>query len=564
MLLKEWELWHTYATYLIDPIKNLDDAAKNLVQCGLLECAYVSNGKFYWLKNSILAAGKADVILDTNRASALYHITPSPPDSYAGEALFQSMYLRFAELKQYRQFDDFPPSYVRGHLGLCQLTSAGNIYHLYPIIKIFDSGVLLVEFRIFSPEAILNVKEFVEEFLNLYKRNFDDVLDPPILRVAGQHAYALVEKPVDPMMARIGSYLLDRDLRRYIQKNKSIQRYGDFDFELVHLWGEYKDKREAAKMNETDAVPSGFSLSHLANVIFDAISVSIHGLRKGKSLLVKPNYPLVLGNSWTGRSHVHLLKFRGQGKTVKENETKFQNDYGWILMGEYRKDSDLGKRHLPPNARYFDDYGAYIAERGTLWAWTTRGVSEAKKWEIANHGHLVYFNQSQCELLEYGYMLHRRMLEVTANPQRIGASLRDREKLIKLEIAMNDVSGYGELRDLLHQGWNDMHVNRLQEAVSDMIAIKQTEASMQEERSITALQIVISIAFGVATAADFGAGFVQPLWDLLKLWRPSDSNAQKIWFFTIALMCILLFIWFLTNWAKKKLFRNFTAPENSA
>ena len=69
MLVKNSEIWHTYATNFFDPIGNLETAAKNLVSAGLLECAFVDNGNYYWLSGSKLLSGHAEITLGANRIS---------------------------------------------------------------------------------------------------------------------------------------------------------------------------------------------------------------------------------------------------------------------------------------------------------------------------------------------------------------------------------------------------------------------------------------------------------------------------------------------------------------
>jgi len=207
---------------------------------------------------------------------------------------------------------------------------------------------------------------------------------------------------------------------------------------------------------------------------------------------------------------------------------------------------------LPQNARDFDDYGVYIAEQGTLWVWSLKGIRQANEFEVANRGHLIYFHQSICDLLEYGHMLHRRLFQLVGNPQSIDASLKAREDLVKLEIAMSEASGYGEINSWLYQGWNDMRVNRLRAAISDMIAIKQTEASTHEGRKFTYLQIFIPIFFGVAAIPGTATELVKPLWAFFNLWKPVDSNLEKIWYFLISIILIAIPIFILIYLINRK------------
>ena len=79
MLLREWEIWFTFATYFVDPIEDLEKAAKNLVKSGLLECAFIDDGKFFCLNNSVLTSGNVDISLDTSRSKATFEILQTLP-----------------------------------------------------------------------------------------------------------------------------------------------------------------------------------------------------------------------------------------------------------------------------------------------------------------------------------------------------------------------------------------------------------------------------------------------------------------------------------------------------
>jgi len=479
MLLKEWEIWDTYATYFLEPIKALDNAAINLVESGLFEGAFVSEGRFYWRHNSTVVSASINMSLGSSRSSMEFRIKPAAPEeNYPREAMFQSIYLRFAEIKQFRQGGQFPARYIRGHLGECVLTADKYHYLVYPIVKIFETGVMLVELRIGSPDAKMTVRDFVAEFVNLYKRDFGDVLVPPALRRAGQHAYALSDVRINPVLTRVGSFLLDRELRKYLKLNTEIRKSGDFDFELAHLWGELREHSNTEETHTETHQTAPFTISDLATTIFSAVSVSLNGLRSGASLLVRPNSVMTLGDAWLGRPHVHLVRFDEQAATVKGNEVKFRKDFGEILSGIDIRGGRPEIEYMPANSRSFNDFGAYITKAATLWVWTRRGLQEQKKWAVPNRGHLIYFNQSICEVLEYGHMLHRRLFQLVANRQSSEAALTARDNLVHLRVTMNEVSGYGEITDMLIRGWNELGVKSLQEAIADMIDIRQVEASM--------------------------------------------------------------------------------------
>ena len=121
--------------------------------------------------------------------SALIKIKTPIPEGYAREALFDSAYFRFAELKQFDRAKNFPPRYIRGYLGECMLISKDFTYTVYPMIKLYSTGVILVEIRVICPKVEIGMERFVEEYLNLYKRSFDNALISIWLTIAARHAF---------------------------------------------------------------------------------------------------------------------------------------------------------------------------------------------------------------------------------------------------------------------------------------------------------------------------------------------------------------------------------------
>lgn len=545
MKIKEWEIWHTFASYFVRPIGDLEKVAKNLIQSGLLRCAFVDNGNYFWLHNDKVFAGHAEITLGTNRQEAQINFSPDVPSDFEREMLLNSCYFRFVELQNFARAKNLPPKYIRGHLGECLLFSEGKTYNVYPSIKLFETGIILIEMRFLSPDEDLKLDNFIGEYVNLYRTSFDNALVPPGLRITAQHAFALSEKPNSRLLLKIASYFLDREIENIIQKNSFTDRGGDFEFQYVPLWD--VDEADTQDNESEKAKYAGYTIYDLAKDIFHAVSITIPGLRRGTSLLWKPNTPLGIGSFSSGRPHIHLLKFKGQTSTAQQNDEKFQNELGWIMGGSFEKGSDLGKQFLPKNSRMFSDYGAYIAEQGTLWVWSRKGLAKKTHTGTPKNVEIVFPNQATCEMLEYGHLLHRRMLESVGSLNNPDTALKERENLVELESALHMPSNYGELSTLLFDGWNSMGTHKLKVAISELIAIRHTETSTKEGRRIETYQIILSLIFGVLAIPTFATGVIKPFWNLYSLWTPENKDAADLWFFIIALVTILLLILALTR-----------------
>jgi hypothetical protein len=224
--------------------------------------------------------------------------------------------------------------------------------------------------------------------------------------------------------------------------------------------------------------------------------------------------------------------------TAQKNHVKFKNQFGWIKAGAFEKHSSMGKQFLPPNGRMFSDHCSYISENGSLWAWSKKGVSSRTSKPTPRSVSLIFPNQVTCEMLDYGYMLHRRMLEVVSKVGTSATALKSRESLVEVQDAINNVSPYGEIRDLVKQGWRSMGVDDLQKAISELITIRHSESATKEERRLVGLQTVLTLVFGILAIPSFSTGVVKPLWSWLQLWTPKDENLTEVLLFLVALISI--------------------------
>ena len=72
-------------------------------------------------------------------------------------------------------------SYIRGYLNACYIGLGDRVIALYPMIKIYNNGVLILSFRIIAP--INHVEYLIDDFIkydvNLYQHKADYIEVPP-------------------------------------------------------------------------------------------------------------------------------------------------------------------------------------------------------------------------------------------------------------------------------------------------------------------------------------------------------------------------------------------------
>jgi hypothetical protein len=248
------------------------------------------------------------------------------------------------------------------------------------------------------------------------------------------------------------------------------------------------------------------------------------GPRRGIALaLLGPGTVREVGRHWTGRPHAHLLRFADQSASAAANALRFGADLGSVMLRAVVRglDRTLAARSLPQSTRPFDDHGAYLASQGTLWVYTSeksqklrrgtrpksanptapspptaaqvRGAdsTEAVAEDLAGpsaslrpgaeRGMQVFEHQAKVELLEYGYMLHRRIADrVTDNSlsaDRVAPALLAAQRdLADFEWALQDTGRYGEVREQLEAGLTAYGVPKLRERVAGVLRVRQEAA----------------------------------------------------------------------------------------
>jgi hypothetical protein len=496
------------------------------------------------------------------------------PAGFVREALYQTAALRYGEQLLF-DHPELPPPYVRAHLGACTLTAIDGSFrlHLYPHVKIFDTGVIVVELRLISPEGPIEGREFVERFVNASWGTYTSLMVPP--SVASWAGLAVATE------AELRWYGRPRFLRRLRQYEAAVKRriYAEQQPDFVFLQAPLRaataeqfdelvsesirdfasrgalDPRGERSTGEQQAnsrvlvrarrfrrTYEGFlemesdTLQELGLLLLETSAhVALAGGRVRRSLLALllagPRRRAVLGGDWSGRPHVHLVRFAKQADSAAENQRRFGDAFGAIVTRTPAVADAGGAKYLPSSSRPFDDYGAYLTQSATLWVYTHASVASANTlpWKDANRGHIIYEHQVKAELLEYGYALHRRLAEqardTTATTEQLLTTERD---LAAFEWATHDASRFGEIKDLLVSGWAAAGVPRIRELVSEGLRIRREEETNRNSKRINRGTALLAAAAGILAVPPLADTVFEPLWAWRRWPLPADANLAKL------------------------------------
>lgn len=517
---KEWEIWHTFSTYITKNIDNLELLAEKLVEEEIADCSIISDGKTFCRKNKGIAIGQTNVNLSENLKTASIQFVSDTDDTndfskYAYETWSIGCYFLFCESRFQVSNSDFPSPHLRAFLRPISLFKNGDkiIYktHLYPILILYKTGILILEFRIFSPLDELELSQFIEEYVNLHEFCYDcAMVSPEILKMATKSYNYYNDYPKN--IFQYWKFEKDRKTSDLLTENLSKPaNFGDFVFDILPLPNSGK----------------GETITSITQKLFSIVGLLLEKQISSISYLVPHEKgTFQVGNYWTGRPHVHLIKHTRQQETASLNVEKNRIFFSQIISR--LEENHLKSIHfLPEDSRILEDYSSFITSAVTLWVWSKDGLTKQEEFDDINKANLIYDHQVQAEILEYGFMLHRSLLERSKSLQDYDKVLAIRRSLANLKSTIIEATPYGETRDLLFKGWSHMNIEALQTQISENLSILENEIKFLESKKNENFRLFLSL-FGIIASASLTKSTIAPIWKLANFGLPVDENLSEI------------------------------------
>jgi hypothetical protein len=525
--IEEWEIWHTYSTYLDCPSIDLHQGAASLVQSQVAECVISSTGRAYWQSDEKVAQGTFTVVVDDDTGQGLFKCisddkSSKMPDGFALEAMGQTARFVLAERHVLGEEPSFADESIRAYLGkIVVVGSDGDRstaeLNLYPVLVVYQSGVLVLELRMIGPPDPTSLSDFIAYAVNLPRIRLTKALVNPGLARSATAAYYLSSQV--PFFSRF-RYAWSQALHNLAVEQRTVKvEDADFSFRLSPWSG------------DTDSFRS------IALSIFHTCAYLITGPRSGLSFLLRgPKVPPSIGRFWSGRPHVHVIRFHGQRETASENNEIHAEAFYSILS----RTPNLA-RALPQNLRLFEDYSAFVTASSSLWIWSKQGLKHEASRKDPNRGNYIYERQMLMELLEYGYMLHRGLYHRVENFQSADQVMDVKRYLLELRLRMRESSHSGEIRELLEAGWNALGLPMLVSDIDAGLALRESEVRSADSMRATRVGWVIATVFGIVAVPGLADQLVTPAWHVMKMHPITDPDKMKLLAAGIA-SCFILMI----------------------
>jgi hypothetical protein len=534
MKLHEWEVWHTYCTYIEAVPISLAEFAKRLVDIGVAELAILRSGESFWTTPEGTGAGTTTVELDSVTGDYEFRLeldktTTHKPQGFAREAFGQATQFMVGEQRILGPEASLSPPYLRAFLGKIELIANSDgdphVLNLYPVVLVYETGIVVLELRMIGPDHPTELENFVAGAVNLYRYRFDLVQVSPGLSREATKAYYQSRKRWPIWWRAALLYLQGRHNIAVTERTKG-QHDDCFAFQMAPLSSEEPQ-----------------TLRDVAITIFHVLAFQSGLPRDGWSFLIKGHGVIpFLGDYWSGRPHVHLVRFDDQSDTAEANEKRNHRVFASILSRVPPSGKPVRTIKLK-NLRPFDDYGAYITSATSLWVWSKQGLERERPRMDANRGNLIYERQLLVEILEYGYMLHRSLyhqMERLPSSRRIAAV---RLQILDLRRRMREASHSGEIRDLLNAGWEEMSLPQLRQDIEEELSIRENDQRAADNLRTTRIGWALTTAFGFVAVPALAEQVLTPLWHVSGIASPANTDLEKVLAVGISILIVLPVVW---------------------
>jgi hypothetical protein len=362
--LEEWELWYTFSTFFLHTTVDLETAGRLFVKAGIAECCIISSGQTFYKSDGELVSGATSIELSGDLKSMTANFNPkakklAPMNPFAHESWLTGTQFLFGEARQFSQDRNFPTHHLRAFFQpICLVSGTDGFTLLYPMVVLYQSGALLIEFRVISPNYSVEINDFIKNYVNMHQCEYDYAMVPSEIGILAPEASQFYAVFKANFFQRLDILRSKRQQILDIQRLSQQVKLGEFEFTLVPL--SLTEKRE--------------SLTSIAHTLQAIIGLVLRSPITPFDLLIKgiPTLPRI-GSYWIGRPHAHVLRHSNQKETSSENEEANMDAFRQILARVAANGSDTSIE-LPRSSRKFEDYSAYITPASSLWVWSKKGL----------------------------------------------------------------------------------------------------------------------------------------------------------------------------------------------
>lgn len=486
MRLSEYQVWHTFGAFFVESFSGrLEEIAAQLVVSHFAVSAVTSSG-YAISRDAADSIQRESVKVESSPDKHQSRIELSAkPTGYGGEALVQSLLLLDCERRNVSPLLLELAPHVRAFLHPIQLESQGTEVLLYPQLKIYENGVFLIHFRLFSEGKHMRIEDFLDEALNLQYIKVTGIKTSPFL---GAHAESFARS--------LGNGLLYRHMQKSAMQ------------EVVDGIDDPAEFNGALGLPLVDFPPSGdleFVGSDTFRFVYQFVPTLIAHLlaRRGSSSLTFGDFSMC-------RSSVFLKEYDRQPETFAAVDADFDRLFAPILMRASEADESDTERRRVYRMRPFEGCLWFMREWLGLAVYSKQSVEfDRRERRLTGHNDIVFELVVLDEAMEYLKYSHHRLLQSALTAKRAPEdTLLDFNVLARMESAMHLPTTSGESRYAFSKYAELVGLRNLRERALEALDIQRAYLSERRAHRLTVLGLVVA---GVVAVESLRNAFVVPL-----------------------------------------------------
>lgn len=532
MLLKDWDIWLNYSTYFIEDIPPLKNIKELLVKNGFCKNVFSSEDNHLLWKDANTIYEDVLIINKRGHERKAAIKFPNNLKGYNLECVIQSSKMLFDEkdIFNFSYLNSF--HYIRCFIDPIYIYENKTLSILYPQLKIYNNGVILITFRIISSKDPISSDDFISKYLNLYRHNFD-LIEIPVELLRYAYRASLLKEIINN---KFKGYYFNKEVNHIdnkIEKNKKIYQNDDFKHELAQV--------------DTIFKVDVLNIDLLQNIITSSLEYVLNKGKLLKSIFRNTKYKLNIGNFWLGFPSVYFLEYLNQPLRSNSISKKFKLPLSRLMTRVPHDSCKDWEKYLKKDLRPFDDYSVFINEALVLWIFSRKGLESDKEFYDPNRGHLIYNKQVFVESILHFYLSCRRLEERSLLKIFSYKSLI-KEQLEVIEFYKNTqkVTNAGELNDFYEAAINNFNFNELKDYTDERLRIISEISKENRANSYKKIGLVLSIFFGLIGSVTIVEKIINPLWKNFGLWVPSRVEIYNVLFlFVITIIPVVILIYLI-------------------
>lgn len=498
------EIWYNYTTAYTGPLISFDILSLILLSKGITSCTFDSDNNYYFLKDNKLQKQKLEIITNPSDTIATLNISDQPSSEYTKEMIYQNFINSFSEKRIFsKNTFSIDHRYLRFSLDEILIKDQELEYRLYPFVNFYNSGVVIIEFRVIYNTPI-DIDNYIDNCINLSNREFN-------------------------------KYYVNVSLSKYAKIICNVENdYKDYVDELPEFSFTLRELVIPKNKHKT--------LSNVALILFDIIEFLLNEplLKSRKTRKMLFNF----GYFWFGKPHIHIINYSNQSQKASTFLEKNKASINKMLMRVSRHKDYIKKEETLVDLRIFEDFNTFFNLAVSINVWSKKGLYENNIWNDMNNNGYIYSNQIINRFLDYYQMLYKKSIFIINETQKYDDILRYESDFYLLKNDYKYFMKSGELNDLLEYAKDVFQINYHEDNIKNYLNIKSKQLEKNKAKRITKISRMISILFGILSSGRLAEGLIRPLWKTLQLplFKNEELNKVLFWGGSFFLIMIIIFI----------------------